>query len=55
MTHAGYLIGGWGLTFVACSLYAVSVIRRARTVASKVPFERARWMTGKDSDVIGES
>ncbi len=55
MTHVGYLVAGWGTAFVASALYATSVIRRARRVAAKVPIERARWMTGKDSDVIGES
>lgn len=55
MTHLGYLIAGWGTVFVACALYATSVIRRARRIGAKVPVERARWMTGKDSDVIGES
>ena len=55
MTHLGYLIAGWAVVFVASALYAVSVIRRARRVAARVPVERARWMTGKDSDVIGES
>ena len=55
MTHVGFLVAGWGIVFVASGLYAVSVLRRARRVAARVPVERARWMTGKDSDVIGES
>lgn len=55
MTHIPFLIAGWGVVFVACAIYAVSVIRRARKVGARVPIERARWMTGKDSDVIGES
>ena len=55
MTHVGFLAAGWGIVFVAAILYAVSVLRRAKKVASRVPIERARWMTGKDSDVIGES
>ncbi len=55
MTHLGYLLAGWGVVFVASAIYAVSVLRRARRVAARVPIERARWMTGKDSDVIGES
>lgn len=55
MTHVPYLVAGWGISFVLIGLYAVSVLRRAKTIAAKVPVERARWMTGKDSDVIGES
>lgn len=55
MTHVPYLIAGWGIAFVLCALYAVSVVRRAKSIAAKVPVERARWMTGKDADVIGES
>ncbi len=55
MTHVPYLIAGWGVVFVAAGVYAISVLRRARRIGAKVPIERARWMTGKDSDVIGES
>jgi hypothetical protein len=55
MTHVGYLIAGWGVAFAVFALYAVSVMRRAKKLAAKVPAERARWMTGKDADVIGES
>lgn len=54
MTHVWYLASGWGIVFLACGVYAVSVLRRARRVGAKVPAERARWMTGKDVDVIGE-
>ncbi len=55
MTHVPYLIAGWGISFVACGIYAMSVIKRSKRIGSKVPIERARWMTGKDADVIGES
>lgn len=55
MTHVAYLIAGWGITFVACAVYAVSVLRRARVLAERVPAERARWMTSKDAERIGES
>lgn len=55
MTHVGYLIAGWGVVFVACAVYAWSVMRRARRVAARVPAERARWMTSKDAERIGES
>lgn len=55
MTHVGYLVAGWGVVFVGCTGYAVSVMRRARRLAERVPPERARWMTSKDADRIGES
>ena len=55
MTHLPFLIAGWGIVFAVCGLYAMSVLKRARRVGAKVPVERARWMTGKDADVIGES
>ena len=55
MTHVPYLIAGYGISIAACALYAISVTRRAKSLAAKVPAERARWMTGNDADVIGES
>lgn len=55
MTHVGYLIAGWGISFSACAIYALSVMRRARRLSALVPEERQRWMTGNDADVIGES
>lgn len=55
MTHVGYLVAGWGIAFAVCALYAVSVMRRAKRIAARVPVERQRWMTGQDADVIGES
>ncbi len=55
MTHVGYLVAGWGITFVACGVYVFSVMRRARRVAARVPAERARWMTAQDADRLGES
>jgi len=55
VTHLGYLIAGWGIAIGACTLYAMSVMRRARRLSELVPPERIRWMTGEDADVIGES
>ena len=55
MTHVPYLVAGYGLSIVAIALYAMSVMRRAKHLAAKVPAERSRWMTGNDADVIGES
>jgi len=55
MTHVPYLIAGWGISIAACALYAMSVMRRAKRLSELVPLERRRWMTGGDSDVIGET
>ena len=55
MTHVGYLIAGWGVVGLTCATYAASVLRRGRKLAERVPAERARWMTSKDADRIGES
>jgi hypothetical protein len=55
MTHVGYLIAGWGIVGGVSAIYAVSVLRRARKLADRVPAERARWMTSRDADRIGES
>lgn len=55
MTHVPYLVAGWGIAAITCALYAMSVTRRAKRVATRVPIERHRWMTGQDADIIGES
>ena len=55
MTDVPYLIAGYGISFALCGIYAGSVMRRAKRLTAKVPAERARWMTGNDSDVIGDS
>lgn len=55
MTHVPYLLAGWGISIGAVTLYALSVMRRAKRLAALVPAERQRWMTGGDADVIGES
>jgi len=48
MTHLGYLIAGWGISLAAIAIYAVSVIRRGKTLAARVPIERRRWITTND-------
>jgi len=55
MTHVPYLVAGYGISIAVIALYVVSVMRRSKRLAAKVPAERARWMTGNDADVIGES
>jgi hypothetical protein len=55
MTHVSYLVAGYGISLAACAIYAISVMRRAKRLAAKIPAERVRWMTGNDADVIGES
>lgn len=55
MTHLGFLVAGWGISLAAFAIYALSVMRRAKRLATLVPPERVRWMTGDDADVIGES
>ena len=55
MTHVPFLIAGWGIALVTVALYSISVMRRARRLSKLVPVERQRWMTGNDSDFIGES
>jgi len=51
MTHLGYLIAGWGITLVVILVYLVSVFRRARSVASRVPPGRQRWMTSSENEI----
>ena len=51
MTHVGYLIAGWGIALAAILIYIISVFRRARSVASRVPSERQRWMTSSESEI----
>jgi len=55
MTHVPYLVAGWGISLFGCAAYAASVMRRAKRLSATVPVERRRWMTGGDSDVIGET
>jgi len=45
MTHLGYLLVGWGVSLGAVGMYSLSLIRRGRSLARRVPAERRRWMT----------
>jgi hypothetical protein len=44
MTHAGYVIAGWGISLAAIGGYTWHLLRRARTLARDVPPERRRWI-----------
>ncbi len=48
MTHLGYLIAGWGISLVVIFAYVISLFRRARSVAPRVPLDRQRWMTSSE-------
>lgn len=48
MTHVAYLIAGWGISLGAIALYAVSLIRRGKSLSARVPVERRRWMSTND-------
>lgn len=39
-----YIIGAWGVTFVAVGVYAAAVIRKGRRLSKVVPADRRRWM-----------
>lgn len=43
MSHAGFVMAGWGVTVVAVVGYAVAVIRRGRALSARVPPEDRRW------------
>lgn len=48
MTHAGYVLAGWGSTLLVLGGYACWLVRRGRRLASAVlPGER-RW-SGSDA------
>jgi len=48
MTHLGYLIAGWGISLGAIAIYSVSLMRRGKALAARVPVERRRWITTND-------
>lgn len=54
MSHAGYVLTAWFLTFGVGALYALRVVVRGRTLAGRVPLERRRWMTA-DADAEDRS
>jgi heme exporter protein CcmD len=43
MTHAGYVAAGWIATFAVIGGYALTVLRRGRTLSRQVPPEERRW------------
>jgi len=45
VTHLGYLLVGWGVSLSVVGLYSLSLVRRGRHLAARVPAERQRWMT----------
>jgi len=49
MTHVGYLLVGWGVTFAVGAAYAVNLLRRGRRLTARVPADRRRWMTADDT------
>lgn len=48
MTHLGYLIAGWGISLGSIALYAISLVRRGRVMAARVPADRRRWISTDD-------
>ncbi len=47
MTHLGYLLVGWGVSLGVVGLYSLSLVRRGRSLAKRVPADRRRWMTSE--------
>jgi hypothetical protein len=43
VTHAGYLVAGYGVMLGTLLLYAVRLRRRGRALARSVPPEERRW------------
>jgi heme exporter protein D len=43
MTHAGYVLGGWGITLLVLAAYSVRLVRRGRRLAARVPPSERRW------------
>ena len=39
MTHACYVLGAWGVTLLACSLYAAILIVRGRRLCRRVEYD----------------
>ena len=45
MNGAGYIIASWALVSGAIGAYALRLVQRGRTMTTRVPRERRRWMT----------
>jgi len=45
VTHVGYLIAGYGVTFVALASYAAGIVGKKRALARELPPEERdpRW------------
>jgi heme exporter protein CcmD len=43
MTHAGYVMTGWLVTFGAVGGYAVMTLLRGRRLSKRVPPRERRW------------
>lgn len=50
MTHAGYVLSGWGIVLGSLGIYAFRTVLRGRQLAKLVPPERHRWL---DTDIAG--
>jgi hypothetical protein len=42
-SHAGYVLGGWGLSAAVLIAYALRTVRRGKRLARQVPPEERRW------------
>jgi hypothetical protein len=49
MTHLGYILAAWLITFAVLGLYTLSVLTRGRSLSRQVPPERRRWSTSGES------
>jgi hypothetical protein len=43
MTHAAFVLGGWGLAAAAIGGYALVLVGRGRRLSRRVPPEDRRW------------
>ncbi|MCH2424585.1 MAG: hypothetical protein MK174_03350 [Acidimicrobiales bacterium] len=50
MTHAGYLVAGWGISLVVLGGYAFGLVRRGRRLAPRVPGDGRRWIDWPGAD-----
>lgn len=44
MTHAGFVLTGWGLAAGVFALYTLRMLLRGRRLSAEVPEEDRRWM-----------
>lgn len=43
LSHAGYVLSGWGITAGVLGLYALRTVRRGKRLAQQVPPGERRW------------